>query len=527
MLSDPQAHPGSLAPLPASQISRPLPVEPLPVEAAPASQAVVPDGWTAAASRLLQVIFLIVVLQTLFSVPKLTWDLAFPGREGLGIVLSAAIALGAAALLWLFRNRIASGIGAIGERLAGVPRRRWLLMVIALGVALRLGWALLFPAKFTSDGLAYYDLAARLAQGLTYQTPGGEWAGWPPGYPFLLLVHFKLLGIGTWAVIVSSLLLFIGSVLAVHALARRFGEGTARLSTLLLAVWPNLIMLGGVASKESVIVFLLPAIFLLYLGAEERDRHSPWLARGMRLAAGLVLGYATLTQPALQLLGAALIAYEILRRTPVLETALRFALVLGGMALVIFPWTMRNERVLGEPVLISTNGGSVFYRANNPLATGGYISDGERSLRGYDELTQDRLGYEWGKEWIRENPGAFLRLALQKQILFLGDDSMGAYDTLKRGRGEEGALYAATKLLSNAYWWGIWALILAVFLARGHTLWHRRAEVVLFLLTILYFWTIDSVFESGSRHHLPILGLLAILAAAGVTARQDKLLPRA
>ncbi|HEV2845102.1 MAG TPA: glycosyltransferase family 39 protein, partial [Thermoanaerobaculia bacterium] len=386
--------------------------------------------------------------------------------------------------------------------------------------------ALLFPARLTSDGLAYYDLAGRLAQGLSFQTPKGEWAGWPPGYPFLLLVGFKLLGIGLHAVIVANLLLFAGSVLAVYTLARRFGEGTARLATLFLALWPNLVMQGGVASKESVIVFLLPVIFLLYLGAGERHRRSPWQARGMTLAAGLVLGYATLTQPGLQLLGTAFLGYEILRRTPILETGVRFALVLAGMVVVILPWTLRNQRVLGEPVLISTNGGSVFYRANNPLATGGFIPDGERSLRGYDELTLDRLGYQWGKEWIRENPGDFLRLALQKQVLFLGDDSMGAYDTLKRGRGETGPLYAAMKLLSNAYWWGIWALILAVFLARGNSLWHRRPDVVLFLLSILYFWTIHSVFESGSRHHLPILGLLAILAAAGVTARQDKLLPR-
>lgn len=511
MLPDPQAQPGSLAPLPASPI--PLPD---PVAMVRFGQAIVPDGWTAAASRLLQILFLAVAVQALFSVPKLTWDLAFPGREGLGMALSAVIVLGAAALLWAGRNRVASWTGAAGERLADVPRRRWLAMVIALGIALRLAWALLFPAQVTSDALAYYDLAARLAQGLTYQTPKSEWATWPPGYPFILLVHFKLLGIGLWAVIVSNLLLFTGSLLAVHALARRFGEGAARLSTLFLAVWPNLIMLGGIASKEGVIVFLLPVIFLLYLGAGERDRRSPWQARGMTFVAGLVLGYATLTQPALQLLGAVLLAYEILRRTPVLEIGLRFGLVLAAMALVILPWTLRNQRVLGEPVLISTNGGSVFYRANNPLATGGYISAGERSLLGYDELTQDRLGYQWGKEWIRENPGAFLRLAIKKQILFLGDDSMGAYDTFKRGRGEGGALYAATKLLSNAYWWGIWALILAVFLARGNTLWHRRTDVVLFLLAILYFWTIDSVFESGSRHHLPIVGPLAILAAAGV-----------
>ncbi len=46
---------------------------------------------------------------------------------------------------------------------------------------------------------------------------------------------------------------------------------------------------------------------------------------------------------------------------------------------------------------------------------------------------------------------------------------------------------------------------------------------MLFLLTILYFWAIDSVFESGARHHTPLVGLLAILAAslAGAEPRRE------
>jgi hypothetical protein len=184
------------------------------------------------------------------------------------------------------------------------------------------------------------------------------------------------------------------------------------------------------------------------------------------------------------------------------------------MLVVVLPWSARNYRALHTFVLVSTNGGDVFYRANNPRATGGWIKDGERSLRGYDELTRNRLGYQWGKEWIREHPDRFLLLALRKQVLFLGDDAVGIYETLKRGLGIGGGLYALTKLGTNLYWWGIWALALAAFLVHAPTSWHRRPEVVLFLLTILYFWAIDSVFESGARHHLPLVGLLAILAAS-------------
>jgi 4-amino-4-deoxy-L-arabinose transferase-like glycosyltransferase len=501
MLSDPQESIGSLTPLPAPAVPA--------TRAAPAEVAA---GWTAGASRLLTALFVIVVLEALYTVPKYTWDLAVGGRAGIGVLLGMGIAAAAAALLWAARYRLAALLQAVGERLAAVPRWRWLALVIGGGLVLRLAWTILFPAPFVSDGLAYYDLAARLAHGLTYQTPQAEWAEWPPGYPFVLMVHFRLLGVSPWTVNVANLLLFAGAMLAVYALARRFGEATARLATLLLALWPNLIASAGVATKESVIIFLLPVLLLLYLRAGEEP--SPGKAAATRFAAGIVLGYSTLTQPGILLFVGVFLAYELLFRTSVLRMAARLALIAAGMLIVILPWSVRNYRVLHTPVLVSSSGGDVFYRANNPRATGGWIADGERSLRPYDELTRSRLGYQWGKEWIRENPDDFLLLSLQKQVLFLGDDGVGVYETLKRGLGIDGKSYALAKLGANAYWWGIWALVLAAFLVRAATSWARRPEVVLFLLTILYFWAIDSVFESGARHHTPLVGVLAILAAS-------------
>jgi 4-amino-4-deoxy-L-arabinose transferase-like glycosyltransferase len=501
MLSDPPAPARSLAPLPASSV--PL---------TSGGSLAVPLGWTAAASRLLTALFLLVALEALYTIPKSMWDLAVGGREAAGTLLGLGFAAVTAGVLWALRYRLAAWAGAIGERLAAISGRLWLFLVTGLGIILRVAWVILFPAPFASDGLAYYDLAARLAHGLTYQTPFHEWAEWPPGYPFLLFLHFRLLGVGPWAVNVANLLLFIGSMLAVYALARRFGEATARLATLLLALWPNLIASAGAATKEMVILFLLPALLLLYLRAGEET--SPGRAAAMRLVAGMVLGYNTLTQPGVLLLAVAFAAYELLLRTPLLRAVGRLVLLGAGMLLVILPWTYRNYRVLHTPVLVTSCGGDVFYRANNPLATGGWIKNGEHPLKQYDELTRSRLGYQWGKEWIRAHPDQFLLLSLKKQVLFLGDDAVGIYETLKRGLGIGGKAYALAKLGSNLYWIGIWALLLTALFLRWPTDWHRRPEVMLFLLTILYFWAIDSVFESGARHHTPLAGLLAILAAS-------------
>jgi 4-amino-4-deoxy-L-arabinose transferase-like glycosyltransferase len=435
------------------------------------------------------------------------------GREGIGILLGLAAAAVAVALVLAGRERGAAWLAAAGARLERIPRRTWLAAVIVGGAALRIAWVLLFPAPFTSDGADYYHLGAHLARGETYHSPHG-YAEWPPGYPLVLALHFAVLGARPPGVTVANLLLFAGAVLVVFALARRFtGEGPARLAILLLALWPNLVAAAGVASKEMVLVFLLPAVLLLYLRIG--DARTPAGRAAAALGAGLALGACVLTQPSILLMVVLFPIFELLRRTPLPRISVTTALLVAGMAAVIAPWTLRNERILHQPVLVSTNGGSVFYRANNPLATGGFIPDGERSLRGYDELTANRLGYQWGKEWIREHPGQFLLLALRKQVLFLGDDAGNVYETLKRGLGMGGALYALAKLAANAWWWVVWVLVLAAFMARR---WQGQREAVLFLLVILYFWAIDSVFESGSRHHLPIVGLVAILATGAAGA---------
>ena len=164
----------------------------------------------------------------------------------------------------------------------------------------------------------------------------------------------------------------------------------------------------------------------------------------------------------------------------------------------------------------------MFYRANNPLATGGYMPQGEQSLEGFDEVSRGKIGFRLGMEWIRAHPGRFVLLGVRKQILFLGDDAQGAYETLKRGLGIGGVRYAAWKAASNLYWWAIWAALLLV--AASHSKPPLCANPLLgaLVLTLLYLLAIHSVFESGGKYHLPLLGVLAAIAGqAGAVAAKD------
>jgi 4-amino-4-deoxy-L-arabinose transferase-like glycosyltransferase len=479
------------------------------------------DEISRGASRLIVTLFLLVALQALFCVPRLSWELAAGDAGPLGVVFGLAAAVLAVFLLWRRRERARAFLAAVGDRLERIPRGAWMAGVLLLGVALRLLWAWLFPAHQSSDGLSYSNLAAQLARGEPYRTTvSGSWAEWPPGYPLLLSVFYLIAGVNRWSIVLLNLVLFIGTVQSTDALARRLGgEGPARLAALLVAVWPNLIATVGIAAKELLVVFLVTTALTLWLDA--RAASSSKVAAGSWLAAGLALGLASLAQPAVLLFPAVLIAWDFLTRPGTINALAAWALLGVGLALAIGPWSMRNFGIFHQPVLISTNGGSVFYRANNPLATGAWIDHGERRLDHLSELEASAVGYRWGLEWIRNHPKSFLALAVRKQVLFLGDDGVGVYETLKRGLGMEGPLYTVLKVIASGWWWGLWLAILLAVSAWRPAPGARSSGVLLLLLAVLYFWLIDSIFESGARHHVPLAGVVAVLAALTAARWRD------
>src|SRR5262249_40572938 len=128
--------------------------------------------------------------------------------------------------------------------------------------------------------------------------------------------------------------------------------------------------------SENLFVPLLALACWLLLRAGRRYSHWPLL-----VLAGLSLGFATLTRSFGLLLlpiGAMYVfrGYTGARRQRLfLATAFSIAFVAP-----IAPWTIRNARVMGAPVLVATNGGSTFYGGNNdrvvhePNLWGGWIS---------------------------------------------------------------------------------------------------------------------------------------------------------
>lgn len=76
------------------------------------------------------------------------------------------------------------------------PEWRWLVILAAIALVVRLGWALLMMDRTPQfDEIEYIDLAARLAAGEGYvDESGARVAYWPVGYPALLSLVFRLTG---------------------------------------------------------------------------------------------------------------------------------------------------------------------------------------------------------------------------------------------------------------------------------------------------------------------------------------------
>lgn len=300
------------------------------------------------------------------------------------------------------------------------------------------------------------------------------------------------------------------------------GETTAKATILILAIWPNLVFMAGGPHKELLVAFLLPAAILAYIeAARARGRGRRGLS--LLVLSGLCLGYAGLTQPATLLFGIILPGYDVLARAPGREALFRLGVAGLIAVMTVMPWTVRNYLIHDAFIPVNTAGGIVFYSANNPNATGGWIKGSaylDEAFQDAGELEANRLGFKRGMDWISSNKAGFVKLAVIKQTRFLCCDGFGAFYLFlhpQRRVLPYAALGTFAVGLSNGFWLALWlAILVGGIKLRGADVW-RSPDVMILPLAVMYFLLIFSVFQSEGKHHVNLAGVIAITAASAVT----------
>jgi hypothetical protein len=134
-----------------------------------------------------------------------------------------------------------------------------------------------------------------------------------------------------------------------------------------------------------------------------------------------------------------------------------------------------------------------------------------------DEVSTDRQRSKAAIEWIKSHPDRFLRLMVNKALFTWGTStqimSVISYDRLTPN---EEKLYMG---LINVFWGALLVqVVTATFTTR---IWHeRRLYVALALLA--YIFLIHIVSEAMSRHHIPVIGVLTLIASAALARNGRK-----
>ncbi len=402
------------------------------------------------------------------------------------------------------------------------PKTRFLLGLVVLALALRLAAILVFPVEPVNDHRYFHRYAVNLLDGKGYggipwphlrhlDGNGGLRAFYPPGMTFLLAAWYQLTGAGAISGKVLNCLIGTGMVLLLYDIGRRLrGNLVGRWAGLTAAVLPTLVFYSASLGYEIVLGTLFCLVLEITLICQERVR---WYHA---LALGLVLGFGTLVKPVCLLVPGLLLVWWLWLGLGWRSLAWT-AVVLVVQAAVVAPWTVRNYYTFHQFVPVSTNGGYVLYSANNPESYGFHMP--VEPLPGEtDEVAMDRARSRAAVSWILAHPADFLRLAAMKTTITWGTAStIMSFLSCDRMTDREEQVCMATL---NTAWTAL--LVVCFFATCRAPLWGER-RFLLALLLLVYLAGLQLVFEAESRHHIPALAPLLLVAANGLAAPPRRL----
>jgi hypothetical protein len=250
---------------------------------------------------------------------------------------------------------------------------------------------------------------------------------------------------------------------------------------------------------------------------------------------GILFGACALCRPTIWPMALLVAGWWLWRllRTPERRKLLIVAGLAAALACaaVVAPWALRNWKILGSPVVTTTHGGYTLLLGNNadffrdvasrPLTEvwrdrepdqfqqawfARLIADRDREIGpGADELTQNQWMYQQAYKSILAQPRLFLRACALRFVLF--------WNVVP--------LLPSRSSLSQLVVWGLCAgyvIELVLFVAGlASLMWRWDWRWSLQLCVILNFTLVHLVYWSNMRMRAPLVPLIALVAARGLS----------
>ena len=407
-----------------------------------------------------------------------------------------------------------------------------LILAVAFVVRAVYLWQVRQAPEFSllvGDAVTYDAWAGRIAD--------GDWLGkgvfyQAPLYPYFLGILYALFGRDLWVVRLIQAAIGAGSCLLLARAGRSFFSRTSTglLAGALLAIYPTAIFFDGSIQKSVLDLFFVCALLAVLGKISERSQRRWWLA------AGLLLGLLALTREnALLFLPIVLAWLFVTWRGELWKTRLKWAgLFLLGLAAVLLPVGFRNLAVGGEFHLTTAQFGPNFYIGNSKTATGLYepllTGRGQAMFERDDatilaeqasgrKLAPSEVSNFWtvkAVDEIRADGFRWVRLVFRKWLLVWNISEVGDSDDQYTYGDWSPLLQGLNPLLHFG--------LLCPLAALGICLtWKRRSRVWLLYAMILGYAASVALFYVFSRYRFPLVPILILFAAAGLTFLRDAL----
>ena len=392
--------------------------------------------------------------------------------------------------------------------------------MLAVGLRLAGGWA---THSFSHPQLFEYEDIARsllLGEGFVYRHLGGVkyYAFDAPLYPSICAAVYWLTGGSVSALLFVQIMVAGATTFFVSVLSYRlFGWRAGLFSGLLVAVHPGLIIYASL--KVHQLVF--DVLCFIWLFWQLLEVYAKRTVR-VYLVLGLAFGISLLERPTAAAFLPVAIAWLILTK-PKNERPREFRLgaaVLIVACLVIAPWIARNAFRLHHFVFIRSTNWEVFWRGNNPEATGhSYINANQtvldslsaKSLQELKSLPDELAQGQWFREqafaFIRQHPGSFAWLTLKKFYYFWWFAPQSGVRYPKGWLLGYKGFYSVILLFSII---GGWGLLRSGTQVQRHSLF----LIVAMLLALSFVYSFHYV---EGRHRWAVEPLIIIIAGVGVS----------
>lgn len=313
----------------------------------------------------------------------------------------------------------------------------------------------------------------------------GPTAVMEPGYPVLLGLLFRLFGPVTGAVWLLNLGFALVGAFAMRSMMKDAGSPAALAGGLLWALYPPYVYYSAYAMTEAAhaALLVLSCAVLFRYGRSLRGALLTGLCAGLFF---LVRATAIVLLPIIPM-------YLGLRRY---KASL---IVFLGFAVAVSPWVLRNQAVLGSPVMMPTKGSLNLWMRNHPevLAEEGIIVPASIPVnrpelleypsyqRFSGEVERSRELNRSALEFMAANPRLMLWLSWQRAVHFLspGGSTLG----------------------SRAFWAGLAIMIpLAAWGSAGIARSFRSRETRFLAGLFLVYILMHTMAHGGTRYRVPV-----------------------